>query len=426
MKNGNFEVGVHIADVGHYVQPGSALDKEAYDRGNSVYMVDRVVPMLPEHLSNGVCSLRPDEDKFTFSAVFELTDQGEVINEWFGKTVIRSARRFTYEEAQIRIETGEGDLSEEINKVNNIARIMRGERLSSGGLEITSAELRFELDENKEPIKIVKKVSKEANKLVEEFMLLANKKVGQYVGDVKRKTVIPFIYRVHDLPDSDKVEQFRVFVEKFGKNFTYESDREIATKMNELFAEMKDDSNFSIIQQMAIKSMAKAIYDTDNIGHYGLGFRYYAHFTSPIRRYADLIVHRVLFDVLEKHSMKYGKLTETAKHISLTERRAVEAERASKKFYQAHFLRDQVGQSFTGVVTGLTDWGMFVELNENHCEGMIVLKSIEGDRFSFDEKTYAVVGSRTGRTFNLGDQLNVVLASVNIAKKQIDLELADD
>jgi ribonuclease R len=425
LPNDNVEIGVHIADVSHYVQPGSALDKEAYARGNSVYMVDRVVPMLPEHLSNGVCSLRPNEEKFTFSAVFELTRQGEVKNEWFGKTVICSHRRFTYEEAQEIIETGKGEFSDEIIAVNDLAKILRKERIDQGGLEISSSELRFELDENKEPIRIVKKVTKAANKLVEEFMLLANKSVGKFVGDTKRKTAIPFIYRVHDTPDAEKVEQFRIFVQKFGHQFHFKDEQDIARKMNELFITFKDDPNFNIIQQMAIKSMSKAIYDTDNIGHYGLGFRYYAHFTSPIRRYADLSVHRVLFDVLNNAKLKMSKLTETAKHISITERRAVEAERASKKYYQAHYLKDQIGQVFTGVITGLTDWGIFVEMNENHCEGMVVLKNIDDDRYYFDEKTYAVIGAKSNRTYNMGDAVTVELLGVNLAKKQVDLTFVD-
>jgi ribonuclease R len=425
LPNDNVEIGVHIADVSHYVQPGSALDKEAYARGNSVYMVDRVVPMLPEHLSNGVCSLRPNEEKFTFSAVFELTRQGEVKNEWFGKTVICSHRRFTYEEAQEIIETGKGEFSDEIIAVNDLAKILRKERIDQGGLEISSSELRFELDENKEPIRIVKKVTKAANKLVEEFMLLTNKSVGKFVGDTKRKTAIPFIYRVHDTPDAEKVEQFRIFVQKFGHQFHFKDEQDIARKMNELFITFKDDPNFNIIQQMAIKSMSKAIYDTDNIGHYGLGFRYYAHFTSPIRRYADLSVHRVLFDVLNNAKLKMSKLTETAKHISITERRAVEAERASKKYYQAHYLKDQIGQVFTGVITGLTDWGIFVEMNENHCEGMVVLKNIDDDRYYFDEKTYAVIGAKSNRTYNMGDAVTVELSGVNLAKKQVDLTFVD-
>jgi len=423
LKNGNFSVGVHIADVAHYVTPGSALDSEAKDRGNSVYLVDRVVPMLPEHLSNGVCSLRPNEEKFTFSAVFELTETGEVMDKWFGKTVINSDRRFTYEEAQTIIETQKGDYAKEILLVDKIAKSLRADRLAKGGLEIVSSEIRFELDENGIPISVYKKTSKDANKLVEEFMLLANKSVGKFIGDTKRKTKIPLIYRIHDKPDREKVEQFRVFVSKFGQDFTFKNDRDISLKMNALFAEMKNDGNFNMIQQMAIKSMAKAIYDTDNIGHYGLGFTYYAHFTSPIRRYADLMVHRILFDVLNSKQTRYSDLEDIAKHISLTERRAVDAERASKKFFQAQYLKDKVGERFTGFITGITDWGIYVEMYENHCEGMIMLKSLPGDRFVFDEKEYAIIGQRTGESYTVGDNVEVILSRVSLVKKQIDLEL---
>lgn len=425
LENGLTRVGVHIADVAHYVTPGSALDKEAEERGNSVYLVDRVIPMLPEHLSNGVCSLRPNEEKFTFSAVFDLTEAGKVKKEWFGKTVICSDRRFTYGEAQKVIETGKGDHSKAILCVDKLAKTLRAERLAKGGLEIVSSEIRFELNENGVPINVYKKTSKDANKLVEEFMLLANKSVGRFVGDTKRKTKIPLIYRVHDKPDREKVEQFRVFVSKFGQDFHFKNDRDIAIKMNELFGEMKEDGNFNMIQQMAIKSMAKAIYDTENIGHYGLGFEYYAHFTSPIRRYADLMVHRILFDTLNKKQPGYSKLGDIADHISKTERKAVEAERASKKFFQAQYLKDKIGERFRGFITGITDWGIYVEMYENHCEGMITLKSMRHDKFVFDEKEYAIIGQRTGETYTIGDNVDVVLTRVSLVKKQIDLELDD-
>jgi len=425
LENGLTRVGVHIADVAHYVKPGTALDKEAIDRGNSVYLVDRVIPMLPEHLSNGVCSLRPNEEKYTFSAVFELTKDGKVKHEWFGKTVINSDRRFTYEEAQEIIETGKGEYADEILCIDGIAKKLRAERLSLGGLEIESAEVRFELDENGLPIGVYKKISKDSNKLIEEYMLLANKSVGKFVGDRKRKTVIPLIYRVHDKPDREKVEQFRVFVSKFGRDFKYKNDHDIALQMNQLFGEMREDANFNMIQQMAIKSMAKAIYDTENIGHYGLGFEYYAHFTSPIRRYADLMVHRVLFETLEGHPKRHSNLSDVANHISITERRAVDAERASKKYFQAQYLQDKIGERFTGFITGITDWGMYVEMHENHCEGMITLKSMNGDRFVFDEKEYAVIGQRTGESYTVGDPVEVILSRVSLVKKQIDLELID-
>lgn len=422
LENGNVRIGVHIADVAHYVTENSALDKEALIRGNSVYLVDRVVPMLPEHLSNGVCSLRPNEEKFTFSAVFEMTKSAKVVNEWFGKTVIKSARRFTYEEAQEIIETGEGDYKNEILLVDRLAKKLRKERMKEGALEVQSSEIRFELNEAGFPVKVVKKTTKDSNKLIEEFMLLANKHVGFFVGDPKRQPRVTYIYRVHDRPDPEKVEQFKVFVSKFGKHFTYKDDQDIARQMNRLFEEMKDESSYNMIQQMAIKSMAKAAYDTKNIGHYGLAFTHYSHFTSPIRRYADLVAHRILFEVLHNKCLHHAHLSSTAKHISMTERKAVEAERTSRKFFQAQFLKDKIGETFVGTITGLTDWGMFVEIDENFCEGMISLKSMKDDRYVFDERDYVVVGVNDNREFNVGDKINVKIVSVNLAKKQVDFE----
>jgi ribonuclease R len=423
LENGNYSIGVHIADVAHYVAENSALDKEALIRGNSVYLVDRVIPMLPEHLSNGVCSLRPDEEKFTFSAVFEISPDAKIINEWFGKTVICSARRFTYEEAQNIIETGEGDHSKEILIVDSLAKKLRKERMKSGALEVQSTEIRFELNEDGLPVKVLKKTIKDSNKLIEEFMLLANRRVGSFVGDSKRKVNVPYIYRVHDRPDPEKVEQFKVFISKFGKSFHYRDEQDIARQMNRIFEEMKDEASFNMVQQMAIKSMAKAAYDTKNIGHYGLAFTHYAHFTSPIRRYADLVAHRILFEVLNNQFKHHSNLSSTAKHISLTERKAVDAERESRKFFQAQFLKDRIGEVFQGTITGLTDWGLFVEINENFCEGMIPLKSLKDDRYYFDERDYVVVGANDNKEFNVGDQIMIKLASVNLSKKQIDFEL---
>ncbi|MBK7131029.1 MAG: ribonuclease R [Crocinitomicaceae bacterium] len=426
LENGNIAVGVHIADVAHYVTENSALDQEALLRGNSVYLADRVVPMLPEHLSNGICSLRPHEEKLTFSAVFELNDQAKVLNEWFGKTIICSAHRFTYEQAQEIIETKKGDYAKEILVVDNLAKKLRAERMKNGALEVQSTEIRFEFDKDGKPIGVVKKIIKDSNKLIEEFMLLANRQVGAYVGDSKRKTRIPLIYRVHDKPDPEKVEQFRVFLSKFGKNFSYRDERDIARKMNEIFHQMKDEPSINMIQQMAIKSMAKAEYDTQNIGHYGLAFTHYAHFTSPIRRYADLVVHRILFEAINYKTVHHAKLTQTARHISITERKATDAERMSRKFFQAQFLKDRVGDEFEGTITGLSDWGMFVELTENFCEGMIALKSMKDDRYYFDERDYVVVGVNDNKEFNVGDKVKVKLNSVSLARKQIDFVLVND
>lgn len=426
LNNGHYEIGVHIADVGHYVKEGSNLDKEAYKRGNSVYMVDRVIPMLPEHLSNGVCSLRPNEEKLAFSAIFELDKDAVVHNEWFGKTVINSNHRYTYEDAQEIIENKEGTHSEALLIVDGLAKIMRRKRLKDGALEIQSEELRFELNDEGVPINTYKKRTKDANKLVEEFMLLANKKVAKFVGDTKTgKPVIPFIYRIHDKPDKEKVELFRVFLQKFGKDFSYNNEKDIALNMNALFEEMKEEASFSMIQSMAIRTMSKAIYDTENIGHYGLGFRYYSHFTSPIRRYADLLVHRILLQTLEKKNQQNPGLSDTALHISQTERRAVNAERDSQKFFQAFYVKDKIGESFNGVITGITDWGMYVEMTELNCEGMVQIKSIQDDKYYFDEKKYSVIGLKYGEEFNVGDKVIVVIEKVSLTRKQIDLKLME-
>lgn len=426
LENGHYEIGVHIADVAHYVRPGTQLDKEAYSRGNSVYLVDRVVPMLPEHLSNGVCSLRPNEEKLCFSAIFEMNDKAAISGEWFGKTVINSNQRFTYEDAQEIIETGEGLHAEELLIVDKLAKIMRKERLSDGALEIQSEELRFELNEEGVPINTYKKRTKDANKLVEEFMLLANKKVAKYVGDTtKRKSVIPFIYRVHDTPDKEKVELFRVFLQKFDKDFKYKNERDIALKMNSLFEELKDEPSFSMIQSMAIRTMSKAIYDVENIGHYGLGFRYYTHFTSPIRRYADLLVHRILLETIEKKNQQHPGLADTALHISQTERRAVNAERDSQKFFQAFYVKDKIGESFNGTITGITDWGMYVEMTDLNCEGMVPLKSMQDDKYYFDDKKFSVIGLKYGEEFNVGDKVIVIIEKVSLTRKQIDLKLME-
>ncbi|HIP36421.1 MAG TPA: ribonuclease R [Crocinitomix sp.] len=424
LENGNLRVGIHIADVAHYVTEGSALDKEAYVRGNSTYLVDRVVPMLPEHLSNGVCSLRPNEEKFTFSAVFEINFKGDVMNEWFGKTVIFSDRRFTYEEAQERIETKKGDLAQEINDLDRIAKILRAKRIKNGALEIVSSEIRFELDENGNPIDTHKKTSKDANKLVEEFMLLANKHVAKFVGDVsKRKTQIPFIYRVHDKPDEKKLEMFKVFLSKFDINFDYSNINTVSIQMNKLFEDLKNEPEFPIIQQMAVRTMAKAVYDTKNIGHYGLGFRYYTHFTSPIRRYADLMVHRILLETINKKNKKHHGLQQVAEHISRTERRSVNAERDSQKYFQAYYLKDKIGEEHQGIITGVTDWGMYVEMVDLLCEGMVRLNSIEFDHFYFDEKSHAIIGNNSNTVYNLGDKVTVKIKAVSVAKKQVDLGL---
>lgn len=427
LKNGHLEIGVHIADVSYYVRPDSAMDKEALKRGNSVYLVDRVIPMLPEQLSNMVCSLRPHEDKFTFSAVFEIDEEGAIYKTWFGKTVIHSDHRFTYEDAQEILEGADGPYKDELHLLDKIAKIYRKQRIKNGALLINSEEVRFKLDEKGEPVDVMIKVSKDAHQLIEEFMLLANKAVATYVGDVKKdEDRVPFVYRIHDAPDPEKIALFNQFLEKFNLKLDFTHPDQIAKSINTLLLSIKDSNEYSIIQQMAIRSMAKAVYDTDNIGHYGLGFRYYTHFTSPIRRYADLIVHRILLECLEKQPHKYNsKLEDIAKRISRQERKAVEAERESNKYFQVVFVHDKIGEEFDGVVSGIADFGLFVRMTDIGCEGMIPLQELPGDRFSFDAKTMTIVGQKTGRTYNFGDSVRVRISEVHPKKRQIDLEMVE-
>ncbi len=426
LENGNTEIGVHIADVSHYVQPDTPMDKEAAKRGNSVYLVDRVIPMLPEQLSNMACSLRPNEDKYSFSAVFEIDDNAKVYNQWFGKTVIHSNRRFSYEEAQEIIEGKEGDFKEEILYLDKLAKILRNKRLKSGALSIESEEMRFRLDAEGKPVEVVTKVSKDAHKLIEEFMLLANKKVATFIAKPaqKNRDVIPFVYRVHDKPDPAKIEVFKLFIDKFGLKLKSHSEDDIALAINDLLSDIRLKNEYSLIQTMAIRSMAKATYETDNIGHYGLAFPYYTHFTSPIRRYADLIVHRILFEELTSKKHQYGsKLNDICKHISKTERKATEAERESTKYFQTLFMLDRVGEVFDGTISGIADFGIFVKMNENQCEGMIPMLEIPGDRFYFDAEKYAVIGGKTKKEFNFGDQVKVRVLDIDVRKRQINLEM---
>ena len=425
LENGNIEIGVHIADVSYYVRPGSAMDKEALKRSNSVYLVDRVVPMLPEQLSNLACSLRPKEDKFSFSAVFEMDDTGKVYSKWFGKTVIHSNRRFSYEEAQEIIEGKTGDFQEEILILDKIAKILRNARLKNGALNIESEEMRFKLDEKGHPEEVVIKTSKDAHKLIEEFMLLANKKVAVFIAEPKKgRDVIPFVYRVHDKPDIDKIALFNVFIDKFGYKLDFSHPDQIAKSINKLLGDIRLTNEYSLIQTMAIRSMARATYETKNIGHYGLAFEFYTHFTSPIRRYADLVVHRIVQEELTHQKHRYGKeLDEVCKRISRMERKAVDAERESTKYFQTLFVQDHIGEEFIGTVSGIAEFGLFVKMDENYCEGMVPMLEIPGDRFSFDAEKYRIIGNKTKKEYNFGDKVRVKISDVNPRKRQINLEL---
>jgi len=428
LENGNYEVGVHIADVSHYIIPDSALDKEALERATSVYLVDRVIPMLPERLSNGLCSLRPHEDKLCFSAVFEMDEDAGIITEWYGKTIIHSDRRFTYEEVQQVIETKAGDHTDEILKLNELAYILRDRKFKNGAISFETTEVKFTLDISGKPTGVYVKERKDAHKLIEDFMLLANRKVAEYVSKLgKGKHKFTFVYRAHDSPKPESLTNFAQFAARFGYKINTKSDKETAKSLNYLMADVEGKKEQNVLTQLAIRSMAKAIYTTKTSSHYGLAFDHYTHFTSPIRRYPDVMVHRLLFHYLNGgQSANAEHYEELCKHSSQMEKKAADAERSSVKYKQAEYLRDQVGNIFSGVISGVTEWGMYVEIIENKCEGMIRLRDISDDFYTLDEKNYAIIGQRKKKVYQLGDEVKIRVKNVDLTKKQIDFSLVQD
>jgi len=440
ISNSSYEIGIHIADVSHYLQPNTILDNEAFNRATSVYLVDRVVPMLPEVLSNKACSLRPNEEKYTFSAVFTI-DKNKVINEWFGKTIINSNYRFSYEEAQEIIETKKNIIRKEVSlknteysvtnnvkeavlKLNEIAIYMRKERMKNGAISFDKKEVRFSINKEKEPTGVYVKESKESNKLVEEFMLLANRKVSEYIGKRNKKNL--FIYRVHDLPDESKIKALKEVAKSLGYNLDISSRKRMSESLNKILKKVKGKKEQSLIESLAIRSMSKAEYTTKNIGHYGLSFEYYSHFTSPIRRYPDVIVHRLLEKYLNKENPSGHEIYNSAcDHCTQREILATKAERDSIKFMQIKYMQDKTNKKFNGVISGITDWGIFVEIVENKCEGMIPVRDLKGDYYIYNKDDHSLIGKKSKRKYQLGDAVQVQVKHADLIKKQLDFILAE-
>lgn len=428
LGNGTWEIGVHIADVTYYVKPNTVIEKEAEKRATSVYLVDRVVPMLPERLCNFICSLRPDEDKLAFSCIFEMNDKAEVLRSRIARTVIRSNRRYAYEDAQAIIETGEGDYKEEILKLNDLAQQLRANRFAGGSIDFDRHEVKFEIDETGRPLGVYFKVSKEANKLIEEFMLLANRTVAETIGKIKGRKPKAFVYRVHEQPDPDKLNTLSEFITRFGyKLKTTGKNTELSKGINTLLRQVKNKPEENLIETITLRSMAKAVYTTENVGHYGLAFDYYTHFTSPIRRYPDMMVHRLLEKYLFQNgkSVNLEKLEEECKHSSEMEQLAANAERASIKYKQVEYMSERLGQEYDGVISGVTEWGLYVEINENKCEGLVPIRDLEDDYYEFDEKNFCLIGHRKKRIYRLGDPIRIQIARANLEKKQLDFALVE-
>jgi len=426
LGNGNWEVGVHIADVTHYVTKGSIVENEAFERATSVYLVDRVVPMIPEKLSNMVCSLRPNEEKLCYSIVFEIDENADVLDEWIGRTVINSDKRFNYEEAQSVIESGKGEFKDELLLLNGLAQKLRARRFKNGAISFERVEVKFEIDDKGKPLGVYFKEHKESNQLIEEFMLLANKRIAEFIGKAdKGQKAKTFVYRIHDKPDPEKLERFSKFIQRFGYSISTSGQKNITTSINNLLDEVQGKKEQNVIETLAVRSMAKAIYSTKNVGHYGLSFPYYTHFTSPIRRYPDMMVHRMLTDYIKgEESKNKNKYEDMCKHSSEMERRAAEAERASIKYKQVEFMKDHIGDDFEGVISGVTEWGFYVELNESKCEGLVHIRELDDDYYFFDEDNYAIIGRRNKKTYQLGDSVKIKIIKADLEKKQLDYTLA--